>query len=176
MFVPTTYDGARRGDVPRRGKGKGGSSHPSEIRLRASVPTFLVADVDATARWYAEELGFRTAGIFPPQPPAAWASLQRDGAEIMLQRLAGYEKPDLYDRRPGGVWHAYIRMTGVRALYEPVRDRPFIKMSLRRQPYGDWEFEVLDPNGYVLVFGGDESVSEAVPGSTDADAACATES
>ncbi len=27
----------------------------------------------------------------------------------------------------------------------------------RRQPYGDWEFEVKDPNGYVLVF------SEPIP-------------
>jgi len=25
-------------------------------------------------------------------------------------------------------------------------------MPLRRQEYGDTEFEVLDPNGYVLVF------------------------
>jgi len=25
-------------------------------------------------------------------------------------------------------------------------------MPLRKQPYGDWEFEVKDPNGYVLVF------------------------
>ena len=139
---------------------RGGSGHPTEIRLRASVPAFLVADVDATARWYAEQLGFRTAGIFPPEPPAAWASLVRDGAEIMLQRLPGYRKSDLYADRPGGVWNAYIRMTGVRKLYESVRDRPFIKMTLRRQPYGDWEFEVVDPNGYVLVFGGDETVAE----------------
>ncbi len=27
----------------------------------------------------------------------------------------------------------------------------------RRQPYGDWEFEIKDPNGYVLVF------SELIP-------------
>ncbi|MGH7571541.1 MAG: VOC family protein [Gemmatimonadota bacterium] len=134
--------------------------YPTEIRLKTSVPTFLVADVDETARWYAEELGFRTAGIFPPEPPSAWASLQRDGAEIMLQGLPGYEKPDLYDRRPGGVWNVYIRMNGVHRLYESVRDKPFIRMTLWRQPYGDWEFEVTDPNGYVLVFGGDETVSE----------------
>ena len=25
-------------------------------------------------------------------------------------------------------------------------------MPLRKQPYGDWEFEVKDPNGCVLVF------------------------
>jgi len=26
-------------------------------------------------------------------------------------------------------------------------------MPLKQQPYGDWEFELRDPNGYVLVFG-----------------------
>jgi uncharacterized glyoxalase superfamily protein PhnB len=85
--------------------------------------------------------------------------LQRDDAEIMLQRLAGYQIPDLYAARPGGVWHAYIRMRGVHALYLQVRDQSFVKTPLKRQPYGDWEFEVQDPNGYVLVFGGDEAMS-----------------
>lgn len=130
----------------------------SPIALRAATPVFLVADVDATASWYREHLGFETAGMFPPQPPASWASLQRDGAEIMLQRMAGYRKPDLYGSRPGGVWDAYIRMRGVHALYETLRHRPFIKMALTKQPYGDWEFEVVDLNGYVLVFGGDETL------------------
>jgi catechol 2,3-dioxygenase-like lactoylglutathione lyase family enzyme len=128
------------------------------IHLRSAAPAFLVADVDATAKWYAEHLGFETAGIFPKKPPAGWASLQRDSVEIMLQRLPEYEKPDLYHRRPGGVWNAYIRMTGVHALYETLRDQPFIKMRLTKQPYGDWEFEVVDLNGYVLVFGGDETI------------------
>jgi len=27
-------------------------------------------------------------------------------------------------------------------------------MISAEQSYGDWEFEVRDPNGYVLVFGG----------------------
>lgn len=125
------------------------------MQCQSAVPVFLVADVDGTARWYGEHLGFRTAGIFPAHPPASWASLQRDRAEIMLQRLPGYEKPDLYERRRGGVWDAYVRMQGVHALYEGVRSQPFVKAPLKRQPYGDWEFEVVDPNGYVLVFGGD---------------------
>jgi len=51
-------------------------------------------------------------------------------------------------------------MEGVRALYETVRDQPFINMPLKKQSYGDWEFEVRDPNGYVLVFGGDGHIDE----------------
>lgn len=134
--------------------------HPDDIRLQSAAPTFLVSDVNQTAAWYKKHLGFETAGIFPMQGPASWASLQRDGAEIMLQRLSGYQKPNDYDRRDGGVWDAYFRMNGVRKLYESVMNEPFVKLTLRKQPYGDWEFEVQDLNGYVLVFGGDEDVPQ----------------
>ena len=127
-------------------------------QMDSAAPTFLVADVGKTARWYAEELGFQIAGTFPDAEPYAYASLQRDGVEIILLRLAGYQKPDLSARRPEGVWDAYVRMTGVRDWYEQVKGRPFIQMPLKKQRYGDWEFEVRDPNGYVLVFGGDVEV------------------
>lgn len=125
------------------------------IQIKAAVPTFLVPDVASTARRYAAHLGFRTAGTFPKQEPFAYASVQRDAAEIMLLSLVGYQKPDLSARRPAGLWDAYIRMQGVHVLYNAVRGEAFVQMPLKRQPYGDWEFEVRDPNGYVLVFGGE---------------------
>ena len=37
-------------------------------------------------------------------------------------------------------------------MYEAVKDKVEIKMTLRQQPYGDWEFELKDLNGYILVF------------------------
>jgi len=98
------------------------------------VPTFLVPDVAGTARWYSEKLGFRTAGTFPRQEPYAYASLQRDAAEIMLLSLPGYEKPDLSARRPEGLWDAYIRMRGVRPFYDVVRGEAFVQMALKREP------------------------------------------
>ncbi len=40
------------------------------------------------------------------------------------------------------------------ALYESLRKVAGVKIvqPLRHQPYGQWEFEVRDPDGYVLVF------------------------
>ena len=122
--------------------------------IRSAVPTFLVADVANTARWYAGNLGFETAGHVPDQEPYVYASLQRGPAEIMLLALADYRKPDLRARRQSGLWDAYIRVDGVHAIYEAMEGKPFIQMPLKQQSYGDWEFEVRDPNGYVLVFGG----------------------
>ena len=81
-----------------------------------------------------------------------YASLERDGVELMLLRLPGYQKRDLSGLRPEGIWDAYVRMQGVHAFYETVRDQPFILTPLTRQSYGDWEFAVRDPNGYILVF------------------------
>lgn len=121
------------------------------FKLISAAPTFLVADVGATISWYETELGF-TSYPFPAETPYVFASIRRDGVEIMFQLLRGYEKLDLYRLRDGGVWDAYIRMEGVKELYEAIKDRVEIKLPLRRRPYGDWEFEVKDPNGYILVF------------------------
>jgi len=127
----------------------------TEMQIFSAVPTFLVSDVADTARWYAENLGFVTAGAFPQNPPHVFASLQLGQAEIMLLNLEGYQKPDLSPQRPVGLWDAYIRMSGVNRFYELVRDRDFIRLPLKQQPYGNWEFEVRDLNGYLLVFGGE---------------------
>jgi uncharacterized glyoxalase superfamily protein PhnB len=128
------------------------------VTLTSVAPTFLVSDVGGTARWYAEHLGFALAGHSPRDEPYSYASVQRDAVELVLLRSTGSRKPDQSERRPEGLWDAYIRMTGVRDLYERVKGESFIHMTLKKQPYGDWEFEVRDPNGYVLVFGGDVDI------------------
>jgi catechol 2,3-dioxygenase-like lactoylglutathione lyase family enzyme len=122
-------------------------------RLCSAAPVFQVGDITRTMRWYEAHLGFR-ADPFPEAPPYVFCILTRDAVEIMLQRVDAHETLDTYRRRAGGVWHVYLRMEGVHALYEAVRQEPEVVVlePLRRQPYGDTEFVVQDPNGYVLVF------------------------
>lgn len=115
------------------------------------TPVFAVADVGETIRWYEEQLGF-TGDPFPPQGPYVFAIMNRDRIEIMLQRVEGYQKPDIYNSRDGGVWDAYFRIEGVKDLFESVRDEATIVKPLCQQPYGQWEFEIRDINGYLLVF------------------------
>ena len=102
-------------------------------------------------RWYEQKLGF-DGHPFPANEPHAFCILVRDQIEIILQRIEVYEKPDLYNSRGGGVWDAYIRMRGVKEFYESINDKVEILRPLQQQFYGDWEFEVKDPNGYVLAF------------------------
>jgi uncharacterized glyoxalase superfamily protein PhnB len=127
------------------------NSTKSGIHFSSIAPCFPVADISATLHWY-EELGFQTYPFPPDREPYVFAIIRRDNIEIMLQRMNDYEKPDLYERRSGGVWDAYFRLEGLREFYESTKDRVTLVQPLRRQPYGAWEFEVKDPNGYVLVF------------------------
>jgi catechol 2,3-dioxygenase-like lactoylglutathione lyase family enzyme len=118
-------------------------------RLNSAAPTFLVTDVGKTARWYEQHLGF-TVSTHPKNEPYAYGSVQRDDIEIMLLRQEDFVKPEVV--RPRGLWDAYIRVSGVHEFYESVRKSMPIQMALTKQTYGNWEFEVRDPNGYVLVF------------------------
>jgi uncharacterized glyoxalase superfamily protein PhnB len=120
-------------------------------RLKSTAPCFAVADISATIHWYEQQLGFESHH-FPDDEPYVFGILVRDQIEIMLQQVDGYQKPKLYDQRNGGVWDVYIRMQGVKEFYELLRNKVEIVMPLTKQPYGDWEFEVKDLNGYVLVF------------------------
>lgn len=45
-------------------------------------------------------------------------------------------------------------MAGVNELFEAVRDNAAVEIveTPHKQPYGDTEFVVRDPNGYLLVF------------------------
>jgi hypothetical protein len=45
-----------------------------------------------------------------------------------------------------------MRMQGIRSFCDEVRAKIPLKSDLTKRPYGDTEFEVIDPNGYILVF------------------------
>lgn len=129
-------------------------SHPTaNATLQSATPVFLVDDIAATMQWYERNLNFKGDAV-PKSPPHNFCILRKDHVVIFLQQLAGYQRPDLYHKREGGVWSAYMRTHGIHALYDALRGRAEVTVvqPLHRQPYGESEFEIRDPNGYVLVF------------------------
>jgi uncharacterized glyoxalase superfamily protein PhnB len=122
-------------------------------RLDGVTPVFLVGDIASTMRWYATRLGFDVHGL-PESPPHSFGFLRKDNVEIFLQQLDGYQKPDLYAEREGGVWSVYLQVQGVRELFEALSQAPDVTMlePLCHQPYGQTEFVIRDPNGYAIVF------------------------
>ncbi|MGH7720971.1 MAG: VOC family protein [Gemmatimonadaceae bacterium] len=125
----------------------------SNAKLRETTAVFLVGDIAWTMRWYQANLAF-DAEVFPESPPHAFCILRKDDVEIFLQQLDGYQMPDFYDQREGGVWSVYIRTEGVHGLFQALSKLTEVQVlePLCLQPYGETEFVVRDPNGYILVF------------------------
>ncbi len=125
-----------------------GTRSSGRARLRDSTTVFLVGNIEPTMAWYAH-LGFR-AEYFPP----GFAILRRDDVEIFLQQQPGYVAPDDPGRRAREAWDVYIVTDDVKALYDELAALPGVKVArpLRRQEYGMTEFDVIDLNGYRLVF------------------------
>src|SRR5688500_20367362 len=102
------------------------------VNFRSLAACFPVADVDKPLEWYESNLGF-TSHPFPANPPYVFGILVRDSIEIMLQKVEGYEKPDLYSQRSGGVWDAYIRITIIYKLYCQGKKRePIIMIIIQK--------------------------------------------
>src|SRR5205823_3641479 len=85
---------------------------------------------------------------FPATAPHQFAILRYGPAEIMLRRGSPLipSKPGPYD------WDVYLRLEGsrFRELFSQFSARGIVTRRLERMFYGLAEFEVTDPDGYVL--------------------------
>jgi catechol 2,3-dioxygenase-like lactoylglutathione lyase family enzyme len=124
------------------------------------VPELDVADLDRSLSFYVEVLGFR---VRHDRPEEAFAYLQRDGAELMLQAAQGpgrrFRTAPLQPPFGRGV-NLQIRVADAAALLGRLAEagyRPLIPLETRwyragRVELGNRQFVVADPDGYLLRF------------------------
>ncbi len=125
-----------------------GAQAGCRANLRNSTTVFLVGNIEPTMEWY-KQLGFDSE-YYPP----GFAILRRDDIEVFLQQQSGYVAPEDAGRRNRHAWDIYIVTDDVKALYAEYSTLPGVKISraLCPQDYGMMEFDVMDLNGYRLVF------------------------
>lgn len=115
-----------------------------------AVPVLRVRDVAASIRWYAETLGFQ-ANPFPAEPPFDFAVLYMGDVDINLQRGEPIAESPPRPYR----WHVYLRVSGVdmKDIHGRLKAAGRTQRRLERTFYGMAEFEIVDPDGYVICIG-----------------------
>lgn len=115
--------------------------------IKRVVPVLRVADVARSIDWYRETLAF-LGDPFPAKPPFEFAILRQGHVELMLRRGSppARSTPRQYD------WDVYLRRGGeqFRAVFAAYSARGIVTRRLEQMPYGLAEFEITDPDGYVI--------------------------
>jgi len=119
----------------------------SIMAIKQAVPLLRVVDVGRSIDWYRDTLGF-VADPFPAVPPYQFAILRHGQVELMLRRGSPPVRPQprQYD------WDVYLRRegSGFREVFAAFSARGIVTRRLERMFYGLAEFEVTDPDGYVI--------------------------
>ena len=139
------------------------------MRLVDIVPNLIVSDIDRSAAFYRDVLGFATVTTVPDQAPFVFVWMQRGEVSVFLNAVHSVadEWPELAARPIGGTATLYMMLEadgpddGVDALHRDVQGRATVAMPLKDQFYGMREFAVTDPDGYVIIFAQRMQVSEA---------------
>jgi len=117
------------------------------MAIKQAVPVLRVADVSRSIDWYRTPLGF-VGDPFPATPPYKFAILRHGQVEIMVRHGSPpvRSKPGPYD------WDVYLRLEGspFRDVFAQFSARGVVTRGLERMFYGLAEFEITDPDGYVI--------------------------
>ena len=116
--------------------------------ISMAAPQFLVDRLDEALTYYKERLGFVCDFVYED----FYASVSRDGAVIHL-KCAPKTQADRAYRKSGEHLDAFLAVHGVSGLHEEfVRRGASILKSLEERPWGQRDFYVEDPDGYILCF------------------------
>jgi uncharacterized glyoxalase superfamily protein PhnB len=116
--------------------------------ITAAAPQFLVDRLDDALAFYEQRLGFARNFVYED----FYAGVSRDGAVIHL-KCAPKLQAERAQRRSEEHLDAYLAVSGVGELHDELvrRGAPIIK-SLEQRPWGQRDFYVEDPDGYILCF------------------------
>jgi uncharacterized glyoxalase superfamily protein PhnB len=91
-------------------------------------------------------------------PDLVWAMMMKGNVTMMFQTMEslGEELPEI-KRTHGGSLLLYIKLQGIRAFFEDIKDKVTVLKGLEKTFYGATEFSILDNNNYVLTFAEDEA-------------------
>ena len=122
----------------------------STTNIRLAVPFFMVADMEASLRFYTEKLGFKLTNQWTPRGKIEWCWLERDQVSLMLQESRDKERLEGEAQKGKGVSICF-QCADALALYHEFTAKgieikePFVGNGL-------WVVCFADPDGYKLDF------------------------
>jgi uncharacterized glyoxalase superfamily protein PhnB len=123
------------------------------MKLTGLTPNLICADIARSLAFYRDVLGFDVTRTVPDEAPFVFVWLTRDGVNVFLNDAATVtaELPGATSLVAGKSGVAlFLHVEDVRGFWAQVQDRAPVVMPIKDQWYGQTEFSVTDPDGYVV--------------------------
>jgi catechol 2,3-dioxygenase-like lactoylglutathione lyase family enzyme len=132
-----TVQASKTGYAPARGDG---------LKLRELTPMLWTRDLKESVDFYTTRLGFQCGEL---REDWGWASLTRDGVEIMLVLPNAHEPFE----KPVFTGSLDLRSDDVDAAWGELKDKVRVCYPIEDFEHGMREFAIYDNNGYLLQIG-----------------------
>ena len=116
-------------------------------------PLIYVSDIKSSIKFYTEMLNFKVVEYYPDDRKPRWVAIQ-----IGNQRFAIGDtfKNINHKYHPNGIngsgVHFYIIVDNIEEVYQKLKSRVYIIDKLEKKPWGNTEFAIKDPDGYLISF------------------------
>ena len=129
----------------------------TDVEIQVVSPNIYVHDIQQTIRFY-KLLGFEIIDSVPGENQEPIFVMMKSGNVCFMFQTFESIKGMLpaIRREDGGSLLLYIKIKGVRNLYEQLKDKVTVLQALNKTFYGATEFSILDNNNYMLTFAEDE--------------------
>jgi len=122
-------------------------------KLKPAIPQLPTGNLEITARFFEQQLGFDIEAIYPKQ---GFLIVCRGKAEIHFW-LA---ESDTQAKEVAGMSSCYIRVKNIEELFSEFENRGVnFRYKLTLQPWGMYEMQIDDPFGNAIRFGENHSLA-----------------
>jgi uncharacterized glyoxalase superfamily protein PhnB len=123
------------------------------MHVKRITAVLLANEIEPCVQFWVDRLGFEKPVEVPGGDKLVFASLQKDGTEIMYQTFASVEKDhqhsDVLSRK--GPTFLYIEVDDLAATMAAAAGAEIL-MPERTTFYGSKEFGIKDPAGHIVTF------------------------
>jgi len=118
--------------------------------IQEIVPLLFVGDINRSAAFYQDRLGFAMTMKWEPAGKLSWCRLERGGAALMLQQALPEEDGPAEGRGRGVGF--YFNCVDADAMHADLASRGLPVAAPQASFYGMNQIFVKDPDGYELCF------------------------
>ncbi len=115
-------------------------------------PLLYVTDLRSSITFYQQVLGFALGELYPNEERATYAPIVIDGHKLMLvqggDRVPAFHKHGMC----GSGIQLFIQVPRVDEAYDRLKDKVKVLDEIEDKMWGDREFTIADPDGYLLTF------------------------